>query len=108
MSLPQTTLASNDERLESGSERAAKAGGLGLRRQRAGGQVGGRLGEVEGARRHVVRAVGVEDRREQLDLAAPDAVLAHPTAVHPDALCLAVRVELEQCPQAADAGRLDV
>ena len=50
----------------------------------------------------------MEDRGQQLDLAARDAVLAHPAAVHRDALGLAVRVEREQRAQAAGAARLDV
>ena len=50
----------------------------------------------------------MEDRREQLDLPARDAELAHPAAVHQQAVGLAARVEREQRAQAAGAARLDV
>src|SRR4051794_30904019 len=56
---------------------AAEARELGLRRERARRQTLRRVLEVEGARGDVVGRVGVEDRGEQLDLAAPDAVLTH-------------------------------
>ena len=63
------------------------------------GQPGRRLREVERRGRHVVRRVGVEERREQLDLPARGPELAHPAAVHQQALGVAVRVDLEQRPQ---------
>ncbi len=50
----------------------------------------------------------MEERREQLGLAATDAELAHPAVVHPDAGGLAVSVEAAELVQAPDAAGLDV
>ena len=70
---------------------AAGPGGSGL-----AGRSGGRRVGVVAARRGVVRAVGVEQRGEQLDLAACDTELAHAAAVHRQAVGFAAGVDLEQ------------
>ena len=80
----------------------------GLGRQRARREAGVRLVDVVAARRGVVRPVRVEQRGEQLDLAAADAQLAHAAAVGDQAPLLGEGVDVEQRPQVADAARLDV
>src|SRR4051794_39361942 len=87
--------------------RPAKAFDARRGRERALRQARWEVRLVVGRRRHVVRPVGVEERGEQLDLPARDADLAHPAAVHPDAVALTVLVDLEQRAHVADARRLD-
>src|SRR5919201_3986868 len=76
--------------------------------QRALRQAGPWLGIVVGARRDVVRAVRVEQRRQVLDLPAARAELEHPAAVERDAVRLAVLVEGEQLSEETEARGLRV
>src|SRR4029079_10415808 len=55
--------------------RPAETRGVGSRRQRAGRQVAFRVLLVVGARRHIVRRIGMEQRSQQLDLPAAHAQL---------------------------------
>src|SRR5919106_1641548 len=69
--------------------------------ERRDGETGRRLAVVA-AGRHVVRHVRVEERREQLDLAAAGAKLPLAAAVEPDPARLAPVVEVEQPAHAAE------
>ena len=64
--------------------------------ERARGQAGLRLDRVEAAGGDVVRRLRVEERREQLDVAAADAELPLAAAVGADAVLLAVVVGREE------------
>src|SRR6266511_6369100 len=74
----------------------------GLRRrwiERARREPGRDAGVVVARRRDVVGGVGMEDRREVLDLPAPASLLALAAAVDRDPLALAVLVDRQQLPQ---------
>src|ERR1700719_1114361 len=74
----------------------AKADARGRRLQRARRQAGGRLGQVVAGRRDVVWRVGVEQRRQVLVLAPPDAELELAAAVVADVALGAVGAGVEQ------------
>src|SRR5262245_46200341 len=87
---------------------AAEAVALGQRLEWARLEAVAWLGRVVATGRDVVRAVGREERREDLDLAAADAELELATAVEHDPFLLAALVELEQPLQRPEARRLHV
>ena len=76
--------------------------------QRARGEPGARRREVVRARSDVVRRVGVEERRQVLNVAAAGAELELAAAVGRDALLLAVVVRVEESLQRPEPRRLDV
>src|ERR1700730_12316546 len=76
------------------------------RGQRALRQSRTRVAGVVVARRHVVRAGGIEQRREHLDVPAPDAELELAAAVYLDPGCGAVLDALEQPLGRPEARRL--
>src|SRR5262249_22012465 len=80
----------------------------GLDAKRRARQPGSRIRVVVAARRHVVRAVRMEERGEQLDLAAADPELELAAAVEHDPALLGVVVEVEEPLERAEARRLDV
>ena len=79
----------------------AEAGRLECRFQRARGEPGTRRREVVLARSDVVGRVGVEERRQVLNVAASGAELELAAAVGRDALLLAVVVRVEESLQRA-------
>src|SRR6476646_9612814 len=83
------------EREESGRTR--------LDRERARRQAGCRTWDVERARRHVVRRVRMEERRQVLDVAAAYAELELAASVCADAALLAVVVRREEARDGAEA-----
>src|SRR5947208_2545089 len=89
-------------------EAAAEAKLLEPRVERARLEPRLRLGRVVATRRDIVRRVGVEERREHLDLATPDAELELAAAVEGDAFLLTALVELEQPLDRAEARGLAV
>src|SRR5207248_10046696 len=91
-----------------GRSAPAKARRRRLRVEWAGRQSGRQRGVVVARRRDVVGRVGVEERRQVLDLAAAGAELELVAAVGADAALGAVVVAGEQLRQAAEARRLDV
>src|SRR5207247_8848470 len=68
----------------------------------------GRLGLVVAARRDVVWPVGVEERRENLDLPSPRSELELAAAVEPDPAGGTVVVEGEELAERPEPRRLDV
>src|SRR5262249_61735420 len=77
-------------------------------RQRARRQPVTRLALVVAPRSHVVRPVGVEQRRQVLDLPAAGAELEHAASVERDPLGRAVVIEVEQLAEEAEARGLYV
>src|SRR3954454_11043140 len=96
------------ESLRRRSGPAAESDGLELGVQRAQRQARLRVQRVVARRGDVVRRVGVEERREVLDLAAPDAELVLPAAVRAHPALLAEVVRVEQGADAPEARRLEV
>src|SRR6266511_691874 len=58
--------------------------------------------------RDVVRPLGIEQAREHLDVAPPDAELELPAAVHADPARIAVLDAFDQALQLSEPRRLDV
>src|SRR4051794_23411477 len=84
----------------------AETGRRDTRLERRLGQAVGWLGLVVARRRDVVGCVGVEERRQVLDVAAAHAELVLATAVGRDPALVAVVVGTEQLRQASEARRL--
>src|SRR3954454_11873837 len=78
------------------------------RRQRALRQPRTRAAAVVLAGSDVVGPAGVEERREHLDVAPPDAELELTAPVHLDRVGIAVHDALEHACDASEAGGLDV
>src|ERR687888_2058736 len=81
----------------------AEAGGYRGRLQRAGGEPIRHARVVVAGRRDVVRRVGMEDRRQVLDLLAADPELALSAAVNLDSLALAVLIHRHELLERAEA-----
>src|SRR5439155_1167421 len=74
-------------------------------RKRAAWQARARHAGVVVARRHVVRAVGIEERREHLDVTPADTELELPPTVQLDSTRLAVLDALEHARDSAEPRR---
>src|SRR5215212_2858030 len=94
--------------MESSLRPPAEAGRIDFRLERAGGEAGLGIERVIARGGDVVGSVGMEDRRQVLDLAAADAELVLAAAVGAHAALLAEVVGGEQRLDRAEARRLEV
>src|SRR5215213_9508669 len=79
-----------------------------LRRERRARKVARRKLQVVLHRGEVVRAIGMEQRSQVLELPTSRALFEHAPAVRADAVRRAVVVRLEQATDATEAGGLEV